>query len=121
MTRDDYKENVKYQRRRKRGRITPQELAELYKKNRDLDEYGNPIHSVVLHDQEEEFFWWAMDTMFTFVLSFFVIAVSFCIICRKCIRKPAVSETSTLMRSFVQSEVNRRSMFTYRQNPNDGT
>ena len=98
--------------------MSPKELAEEYKKNRDLDENGNPIRSVILHDQEEEFFWWAMDTMITFILSFFVMAVTFCIICRKCIRKPAVSETSTIMRSFVQSEVNRRSMFTYREGQN---
>ena len=50
MTSEDYKISQKYEQRRKRGRVSPKELAEEYKRNRDLDENGNPIKSVILHD-----------------------------------------------------------------------
>ena len=51
-----------------------------------------------------------MEAALAFILTAFVFTVAACVICSRCIKKPAVSESSTVMRSFVQSEINRRSM-----------
>jgi hypothetical protein len=82
----------------------------MYKKNRDLDENGNPIRSRYIHDHDEEFFWFMLLTTVGILLSITVVVIISCVICRSCIRKPAVSENSFLVRSFVEAEVTRRSM-----------
>ena len=82
----------------------------MYKRNRDLDENGNPIRSRVIHDHDEEFFWFMLVTTVGILLTVLIIAAISCLICRSCIRKPAVNENSILVRSFVEAEVTRRSM-----------
>ena len=82
----------------------------MYKKNRDVDEHGNLIRSRVIHDHDEEFFWFLLVTTVSILISLFIVVVISCLICRACIRKPAVSENSILVRSFVEAEVTRRSI-----------
>ena len=82
----------------------------MYKVNRDLDENGNPIRSRVVHDHDEELFWFMLVTTVGILIFVLVITIISCIICRSCIRKPLVSENSILVRSFIEAEVTRRSM-----------
>ena len=82
----------------------------MYKKNRDVDENGNPIRSRVIHDHDEEFFWFLLVTTVGILITVLFVTIVACVICRSCIRKPAVSEGSILIRSFVEAEVTRRSM-----------
>ena len=93
-----------------KGRITPEQVASMYKKNRDLDENGMLIRSRVVRDSDEEFVFRMMIMGVGVILSLFIVAVIICIIFRTCIRKPIVAEDSVMMRSFVQSEVHRRSV-----------